>query len=642
MRLCVVFLLLSAAGLAQPTISYTVSFDNAVHHEAVIAVTFAHLPPGMLEARMSRSSPGRYALHEFAKNVYSVTAADGRGRALPITRPDPSGWEVAGHDGTVTITYTLFADQSDGTYSGIDRSHAHLMMPATFMWARGLDDRPISIAFRIPKGSDWTIATQLMPAGESNAFTAPNLQYFMDSPTELAPIVLRTWNDSSGGKGHAFRLALHHAGTAEQADAFAALARAVVEEEKAVFGELPAYDGGSYTFIADFLPYVSFDGMEHRNSTSLVSTRALRADAPILIGTLAHEFFHSWNMERIRSRSLEPFDFDRANMSDELWFGEGFTSYYQTLVMERAGMSSIDRFAQSVSGTVNAMVNSPGREYFSASEMSAQAPFVDAATSIDVQNRGNTFISYYTWGEAIGLGLDLTLRANYRGVTLDDLMRKVWEVHGKTERPYTNGDVQALLGAVTNDTLFAGRFFRSYVEGKEIVDYQPLLGKAGFLLRKAKPGKASAGWLPARYEDGAAVVTAPTLVHSPWYAAGIDRKDRITRLDGSPLASAKDLDSVLARHKPGDVIPVEFEQRGSTRKADLTLEEQRQVEVVTYEVAGLALTPEIEAFRASWLDSRRSGGRADVTRTCPVCKRRYPFSYEFCHFDGEALKLSAE
>ena len=486
-------LLASLTGLAQPTISYTASFENAVHHEAVITATYSGLPRGTLEARFSRSSPGRYALHEFAKNVYNVTAVDSRGRPLRIARPNPHQWDIAGHDGTVTIAYTLFADQADGTYSGIDRSHAHLMMPATFIWARGWDALPIRITFQIPGGSGWSIATQLLPTGEENVFTAPHLQYFMDSPTELAPLTFREWTDSSGKAPQTIRLALHTEGTGEEADVYAAMARTIVEEEKAVFGLLPDYEGGTYTFLADYLPYVSGDGMEHRNSTSLVSTGTLKADAASFLGTLAHEFFHSWNVERIRPKSLEPFNFEEANMSEELWFAEGVTSYYQALVMQRAGMTSVERFARSISGTVNAMVTSPARSYFSAAEMSAQAPFVDAALSMDVQNRENTYISYYTWGSAIGMGLDLTLRTDYPGTTLDDLMRRVWEVHGRIERPYTNDDLRTALGDVTHDTIFAGRFFRDYIEGKHIVDYETLLAQAGFLLRKAKPGKASAG-----------------------------------------------------------------------------------------------------------------------------------------------------
>jgi predicted metalloprotease with PDZ domain len=137
------------------TVRYEVSFPDASRHEAEITVTFSGLPAEPLELRMSRSSPGRYALHEFAKNVYDVRVVDGAGRPLEATRPNPHQWNVADHDGTVRVTYTLFADRADGTYAGIDLTQAHLNMPATFMWARGTGERPVSLRFRIPEGSGW-------------------------------------------------------------------------------------------------------------------------------------------------------------------------------------------------------------------------------------------------------------------------------------------------------------------------------------------------------------------------------------------------------------------------------------------------------------------------------------------------------
>jgi hypothetical protein len=110
-------------------VEYAIAFPNAAHHEAEVAVTFRAVPPGALQLRMSRSSPGRYALHEFAKNVYALKAVDSKGRALTVTRPNPHQWDVRGHDGTVKVTYTLFGDRGDGTYAGIDRSMAHPQHP---------------------------------------------------------------------------------------------------------------------------------------------------------------------------------------------------------------------------------------------------------------------------------------------------------------------------------------------------------------------------------------------------------------------------------------------------------------------------------------------------------------------------------
>ena len=210
-------LLIAAAVEPQPTrdtvpVVYEIAFPNAVHHEAEVRVVFANVGAGPLELRMSRSSPGRYALHEFAKNVYRVKAVDSRNRVLSVTRPNPHQWDVSGHDGTVVVTYTLFGDRADGTYAAIDLTHAHLNMPATFMWARGTESRPIRITFQ-PPSNDWKVATQLAPTRAPLTFTAPGLQYFMDSPTELSAHDVRTWNVASGGRTQTIRFALHHNGT---------------------------------------------------------------------------------------------------------------------------------------------------------------------------------------------------------------------------------------------------------------------------------------------------------------------------------------------------------------------------------------------------------------------------------------------
>ncbi|RZJ37304.1 MAG: M61 family peptidase, partial [Brevundimonas sp.] len=267
---------LATPALAQtaPPVRYALSFDNAVHHEARITVTWRDVGRQPVRFEMSRASPGRYAIHEFAKNVYSLTAVDGAGNPLTVERTDPYGWTVAGHDGTVSVTYTLFGDRADGTYAQIDATHAHLNMPATLLWARGFDDRPVELTFHSPD-PDWRIATQLAPTDRPDTFTAPNLQYLMDSPTELSDHKVREWTVDDAGTPRTIRIALHDPGTDEQADIFADRARKVVDQLIAVFGDVPDFDYGTYTFIADYLPHVSGDGMEHRNSTILSGSRSL-------------------------------------------------------------------------------------------------------------------------------------------------------------------------------------------------------------------------------------------------------------------------------------------------------------------------------------------------------------------------------
>jgi predicted metalloprotease with PDZ domain len=159
------------------TVRYAVTFPDPAHHEARIAVDFP-TAGDTLEVWMSRSSPRRYALHEFAKNVYDVHATDRTGRSVPIVRRDLYRWLVVARRQPVRFTYTLFGDRADGTYAQIDPTHAHLNMPATFAWARGLETRPVAIRFTPPTGGGWRVATQLVPGADSLVWAAPDLAYF--------------------------------------------------------------------------------------------------------------------------------------------------------------------------------------------------------------------------------------------------------------------------------------------------------------------------------------------------------------------------------------------------------------------------------------------------------------------------------
>ena len=225
------------------SIEYEVTFANAAQHEARVIATFRGIPRGStLEARIARSSPGRYAASTFAKNVYDVTAVDGKGRNLQITRPDTHGWNVRGHDGTVRIAYTVWGDRIDGTYLSVDHSHAHMNIPATFMFAHGMENAPIKLTIHPADG--WKVATQLAPASNPNVFTAPNMQWFMDSPAEVGPVTFRSWSKTFNGKPLTWRVALHHLGTEAEADSFAVMVRSVVDEAIGVWGEPASYDLG--------------------------------------------------------------------------------------------------------------------------------------------------------------------------------------------------------------------------------------------------------------------------------------------------------------------------------------------------------------------------------------------------------------
>jgi predicted metalloprotease with PDZ domain len=540
---------------------------------------------------MSRTSPGRYALHEFVKNVYNVKVTDENGNLLNATRPDPYSWKVSGHNGTIKVSYTLFANHGDGTYSQVDETHAHLNMPATFMYVPELSHKDMHVTFNVREDLNWKVATQLKHV-KGNTFYAKDLQYFMDSPTEISDYALRTFDVD----GQSIHLVLHHNGTEAELDEYFERVKKVVLQEKAVFGHLPKFDYGNYYFLACYMPNVSGDGMEHRNSTVIPSTLSLaNGGMEGNIGTVSHEFFHAWNVERIRPKSLEPFDFEKANMSGELWFAEGFTSYYTGLILCRAGLNTQEDYIKSLAGTFNYVWNSPGRNFFNPIEMSYQAPFVDAARSVDEVNRGNTFISYYSYGSALGLALDLALRE--KGLNLDDYMKLVWTVFGETEDSYTIvGLHKALIKYAGAD--FGNAFFNKYIYKSEMPDMKPLFESVGVSLTRDENKIGFGGSV----RDGK--ITGYTTIGSPAYTAGLDKEDTIKSIGDFVLSDSLSFNDALKNFKPNDKVKVVFERYGEQKQTEITFKPDPSYSIAVFEANGVTPSETQLANRKAWLGAK--------------------------------------
>ncbi|HJP85863.1 MAG TPA: hypothetical protein VJ852_07740 [Gemmatimonadaceae bacterium] len=600
----------SMAHAQQKRVEYDISFPDPAQHEARVIATFAGVTPGRaLNVRMSRSSPGRYAETFFAKNVYDVSATDGHGNAIAVTRRDTDSWDVVSDDGTVRVSYNVWGDRTDGTYLSIDHFHAHMNMPATFMWASDFERAPIRLAIHAPAG--WRIATQLRPTGDSAVFTAPSLQYFMDSPTEVGPVSWRTWTASYGGKPSTWRLAVHFLGNQAQLDTFATMAQRIVAEEVAMWGEPAGYDYGTYTFIADYLPWGNSDGMEHRNSTIMTGRMQLDTRETVIakLETVSHEFFHSWNMERLRSRQIEPFDFARANMSDALWFGEGFTQYYGELFMRRAGLYSDSEYVAQLGNEIAGAINSPARAHGSPMHMSRLAVFFDGGTYADPTNASNVFLSYYTWGDVIAAALDLILRERYQS-SLDDFMRLLWVDYGRhqsltfePERPYTVADLRNELGKLTRDPAFANDFFHRYIEGNEIPDFASLVTAAGLVF--AADSVIAPALRIAADSVGNGVLVLRAAQNGSAYAAGWSNGDIVVSLDGEAVRSPAALNAIVAKHRVGDVVAYEILQKGRLPfKGSITLKGIPTFQLKTLESVGKSPTAAMVAFRRSWLGSK--------------------------------------
>ncbi|WP_273276916.1 M61 family metallopeptidase [Maribacter polysiphoniae] len=588
--------------LCAQTNRYEISFDNAVHHEAVVQGTFPELENDTVAFRMSRSSPGRYALHEFAKNVYYFKATDSKGKGLQVLRPDPYQWQVVGHDGAITIHYTLFANRGGGTYSQVDETHAHLNIPATFMYAPSLKDRKIEVDFKVRKDLNWKVATQL-PLVSGTTYWAPNLYYFMDSPTEISDFSVREFEVEDHGKKQKIRFVLHHNGMEEELDAYFENVKKVVLAEREVYGELPEFDYGTYTFLACYIPNASGDGMEHRNSTILTSTRPLaNGGAERNIGTVSHEFFHAWNVERIRPKGLEPFDFEKANMSGALWFAEGFTSYYTQLNLCRAGIISPEKYIEGISGTFNYVWNSPARRFFNPVGMSYQAPFVDAATTVDPVNRENTFISYYSYGSVLGLALDLSLREEK--LNLDDFMKQVWNTYGISEIPYTLENLQQALADYAGRD-FADTFFDSYIYKSGMPDYETLLNAVGVTLEQDAE-EPYFGAAVALNGEGHGEIRSNPKIGTPAYVAGLDKGDEITAINGQGFPDGQQFSAYIKGLQVGDTLKIIFNRYGAQKETNVVLASNPNYRLFLSEKEGAKVSKKQLRQRSEWLKTEEN------------------------------------
>jgi predicted metalloprotease with PDZ domain len=258
--------------------------------------------------------------------------------------------------------------------------------------------------------------------------------------------------------------------------------------------------------------------------------------------------------------------------------------------------------------------------------MSQMAVFTDGSRTTDRTNWSTTVISYYSFGGAIALALDLTLRERSDGrVTLDDFMRAMWRVHGKpggsrpgyVDRPYSMDDAERQLAAVSGDARFARDFFARYIQGREVADYQRLLAQAGLVLRKRDAGRAWIGDLRLESRGDAVRLSAAPSMTSPAYRAGLDAGDDLREIDGRRVTSAEEVQVVLSRKRPGDTVSVTFVNRtGVPQIRSVTLAENPDLELLPIEASGGTVTKAHVAFRQNWLgQSKASGSRLTARGT---------------------------
>lgn len=584
-------------------VSYLFTFPNRIRHEAEVTAIFSNLPERPFKLYMSRSSPGRYSLHQFAKNLYNLKAFDVNGQEIKISRINSNIWEVARHNGYIKVIYTLFGDHLNGTYSSIRENYIMLNMPASLLWGGGLEEIQYRIKIESPEQS-WKIYTQL-PAGKSSGlYYAPDLHYLMDSPIMLGNFTEHRWYSGDRSDMTEFILIVNHKGGKAEVESYREFLQKIVDESRAVFGEFPSFDYGSYLFMVHSLPHARHDGMEHRNSTVITHYNRLAYDRLGFLLLSTHELFHAWNVERLRPESLTPFNLKDINVSEELWFVEGATSYYDDLILMRSGYYNLNSYLLKVNNSLNLVSNSPYRRFQSVAEISLGGALLDGAVFPDRDNSKNIYLTYYRVGEMLSLALDLSLRAEFKGLSLDDYMQLLWKKYGKKEIAYNNRELELTLAELTGDGDFAADFFNSYVYGRELPDYTKLFSHFGVLVKKRFPKAAYLGHVYLKAYYGTTLLTSDPLAGTPLYEAGLTRGDAIITLGGFRVRGVKEYYWVLGRLKPGQEIKITYRRDGKVKTTSLKVEANPTLDVRLYEHTGLNVTEEMKKFRKEWLGSK--------------------------------------
>ena len=482
----------SLAAQSALTIAYRIAMPDPASHLYDVSIDVDGVRATTLPLQLPVWSPGRYARMDFARNVQEFRATTADGRPLRWDKTNGSRWVVAtGGARSVRVRYRVFANLLSGTFSVLDTAHANWNGASMFMYVEGRKPNPVTLDVEPPPG--WQVINGETRTAGQTRFRFPNYDLLIDTPTEVAPAVLL---DSFVVDGRRYRTMVHHNGPPPAAARarFVRDVERIVRYQNTVFGPPPLEQ---YTFLFN-IGYAGGDGMEHLYSTQVINSARWSDSATVLpgLGTAAHEYFHVWNVKRVRPVALGPFDYTRELYQPSLWIAEGWTQYYGLTTIGRAGIVNRDAFYATMAGLVQTNLTAPGRKEVSARMASFHAPFWDGSVQPQPNNGSQTFFSYYTKGAGLALALDLHLRArsgNRR--SLDDvfelLKRRTWNAPSTSYylqgRGYTERDVELAASEIAGEDMHP--WFERHVGGTDDVDYDALLARLGLRLVRGEQWK---------------------------------------------------------------------------------------------------------------------------------------------------------
>lgn len=584
-------LFVSIMNAQSVSIEYSLGMSNPSSHVFEVTISIGNLPSGRetLDFIIPAWRPGRYEILDFSSGIISFAIEGQNGEPLPWRKTDKNTWRVeTKNQKRLTIRYEVYANEFAMRTRGLNSDHGFVNGAAVFMYPSPYRFSPMTLRVLPPRG--WHVTTGLDEvAGEQFLYRAEDYDHLADSPLEIG-----TQADTEfdvAGKKHI--LSIFGTVNADREKVARGLT-AVINEHIAIFGKLP-YE--RYVFLVHAIPYGG-GGTEHRNSTIMGTQPAAFDSDEGLTGFLtlaAHEFFHTWNVKQYKPKAFSPPDYIKENYTRELWIAEGATSYYDDLIMTRAGFRSAQWYEGMLGGRITGDRSRPGNSKQSIAESS-----FDAWVKFwkQTEHSFNTESNYYSRGADVNLLLDLEIRAaTSNKKSLDDVHRLMFEKFPPTGAGYTNDDYRALCEQIAGRSF--REFFDSYVEGTKPLPWEETLRHAGL---EVSADTTPRPWFGAMFaEQNGRLFVRDVIAGSPAAQGGLSVGDEILALNGQKL-SQSEIASFASKQKSGDTVLVTHYRMNQLRQATIVLANNP---VPAYKVSRTpSPTPLQKAMYEGWLKKK--------------------------------------
>ncbi|WP_375445584.1 M61 family metallopeptidase [uncultured Fibrella sp.] len=564
---------------AAARISYTLSMPQPQTHyfevdmrlQNAAAATNAR-KNGYIDLKMPVWTPGSYLIREYAKNVEGFTATAG-GQPVRSDKINKNTWRVYTNADDVQVHYRVYSFEFSVRNSYLDDQHGYLNGASMFLYNDALKNQPLTV--QINPFTGWKKVATGMKAVTGTPFTyeAPNYDILVDSPIEIGnhtALSFTVANPANPAQAIPHTVAMFANGPLDyNAEKLTADYKRICETAATVVGEHPCTD---YTFLVHHTSQPG-GGLEHLNSTTLQTTLNAYATERSYKGFLtlvAHEYFHLWNVKRIRPIALGPFDYETENYTHMLWLSEGCTSFYEDYILRRAGFHTPEEYLKIVAGDITGIENQPGNQVQSAAEASWDAWIKNYRPN---ENSANSTISYYSKGSVLGTLLNLAILSGSNGQrSMDDLLRLLYnDYYKKQKRGFTDDEFRRAAEQMAGTSLAS--FFDKGVNGTGTIDYDTYFAPVGLRLVNTGPpstdGYFGASVAPSFNPSAARQVIASVRRGSPAEQAGVNVGDIILSIDGNRLTD--ELSKQLAGKKPGETVRLSINRGGQPRELSVQL-----------------------------------------------------------------------